>query len=157
MTVNEGTVYHLKEEFFDLTLNCGTKSYSPNGRTFPVYCCFKDKTTQLLWMIPMSKNIKKYRVIHDNEMARYGHCYSIVLGVYDDQEVAFQVQSMFPVMKKHILCNHTRNGKKISVERSLKDKIKFCFDKVQDLNKKGIKVVLHDNRHIERLLNVVSY
>jgi hypothetical protein len=152
MTVNVGTVYHIKKEYFDLTMGCGVKSYSPNGHTFPAYCCFKDKETSLYWLIPMSKNIEKYKAVYDKEMSKYNHCYSIVFGEYDKHLVAFQVQSMFPVLKKHVLYRHTRNRKAILVEHNLREEIKYCFDKMRELDEKGIEGVMHDNRRIERLL-----
>jgi hypothetical protein len=150
--VNVGTVYYISEEFLDLVQEFGIKSKTLGGQTYPAYCCHKDKTTSLIWMIPMSKNTKKFSAVRSKEIAKYGECLSVVIGKYDMQEVAFQVQGAFPVQKKHILYTHTRQRKKVSVEQNLKDEIRHCFDKICDLDERGLARFLHDNKRIEELL-----
>lgn len=151
--IRVGTTYHIKDEFFELARNCEMKR-NLGGKTYPACCCQHDKEKSIYWMIPMSTNINKYRRIRDREFERYGNSMSIVIGDYDGKEVAFQIQSMFPIVKKYILHPHTRNGKVVPIEKSLFYEIQCNFRDMRHLNEKGIECILTD---IGRLENLVTY
>lgn len=38
---------------------------------------------------------KKFKAIHDKQVAKYGKCLTIVLGEFDGKEAAFLLQNMF--------------------------------------------------------------
>ena len=152
MKIKEGFVYHIRDEYFDLVQGCDIKNKANNGKTYPAYCCHKDSSRNIFWMIPMSTNIKKFEGIAEKEMNKYGHCYSVVIGMYDKKDAAFLIQDMFPITKKYILHEHTRKGKIISVNHSLKAEIRHNFDKIMELRNRDVKSTLTDIDYIMQLI-----
>ena len=61
------------------------------------FYCLRDNKTSLLWMVPLSSRVEKFKAIHDKQMAKYGKCLTIVLGEFDGKEAAFLLQNMFPI------------------------------------------------------------
>lgn len=153
MNVKEGMVYHIKDEYFDLVQGCDIKCKSYAGHTYPAYCCFIDKACSTIWMIPMSTKIDKYKAVYDREIEKYGHCMSIVFGIYDKKLVAFQIQNMMPITKKYVLHPHTRNGKPISVEHPVRNEIRSRFDNLRELYQKGVPCLLSDIKRAEHLIH----
>lgn len=150
-SIKVGLAYHIKDEYFELVQNCDIKR-NFGGRTYPACCCLNDEEKSIYWMIPMSTKIEKYKRIHDRELDKYGNVMSVVIGEYDGREVAFQIQNMFPIVKKYILHPHTRNGKTIPVEKSLLSEIQRKFCDLRRLNGKGIACTLTDIRLLEKLV-----
>ena len=67
------------------------------GGTYrPTFYCLRDSKTSLLWMVPLSSRVKKFKAIHDKQVTTYGKCLTIVLGEFDGKEAAFLLQNMFP-------------------------------------------------------------
>lgn len=153
MKVREGFVYHIRDEYFDLVRGYGVKGKTQNGKTFPALCCCKDIENGVLWMIPSSTNIHKYKAIAENELRKYGDCISLVFGVFDTKEVVFQVQAAFPILRKHVLHPHTRRGKMLRVECELSNYVRKCFEKIMELNRYGVKCTLTDVDEIKKLLD----
>ena len=152
MKIKEGLVYHLKDEYFELTGDYGVKRKPDNGKSFPAYCCRKDDTSGLLWMIPMSTKIEKYEAVAEKELRKFGRCFSIVFGTFDARAVVFQVQETFPVLKKHILKPHTRKGGIVRVDPALQEIIRYNFDKLMELYYEGINCVLTDIDGVKQLI-----
>jgi len=152
MRVRKGFVYHIRDEYFDLVRGCGIKNIAENGKTFPAFCCSKDHDNDLLWMVPASTKIEKYKAIAEKELCKYDHCFSVVFGYFDAREVAFLVQDTFPVLKKYILHPHTRKGKVIQVDSGLRESIYYSFEEMMKLHKCGVKCLLTD---IDKIKNFV--
>ena len=157
MKVREGFAYHISDEYFDLAQSYGVKNKTDSGNTFPSYCCSKDSDNGLYWMVPMSTKIGKYGAIIEKETQKYGRCFSVVVGSYDMKEVAFQVQGMFPVKKRHVLHEHTRKGKVVSVSPETRTEIRRCFDKTIELSKKGIICTMTDIASLTQFYSHNSY
>lgn len=60
-----------------------------NGSYRPTFYCLKDEKTSLLWMIPLSSRVDKFKVIHDKQVKKYGRCLTIVLGEFDGKMPLF--------------------------------------------------------------------
>ena len=153
MKVREGLVYHIRDEYFDIVSDCDVKLKPCHGRSYPAYCCHRDFDNAMIWMIPMSKNVEKYCAVYEREMFRYNHCYSIYIGEYDMQKTAFLIQELFPVYKKHILYEHTRKGRAVPVQASMRSGIRHCFDNMMDLSSRGFKCIFPD---IERIMHILA-
>ena len=68
------------------------------GGTYrPTFYCLRDNKTSLLWMVPLSSRVEKFKAIHDKQVTKYGKCLTIVLGEFDGKEAAFLLQNMFPI------------------------------------------------------------
>ena len=153
MKIKEGAVYHIKDDYLDLAQGYGVKSKTDSGHTYPAYCCLKDSDNGVFWMIPISTNIEKYLGIIAKETEKYGRCCSIVIGTYDMKKVAFQIQGMFPVKKRHIHHEHTRKGKAVAVSSEIRGEIRCCFDIAMELNNRGITCTMTDIFSLARLFS----
>ena len=144
MRIQEGFVYHIKDEYFKLASNFVVKHKKHNGHSFPSYCCHVDSAEDILWMIPMSTNSKKYMDVYATELRRYGKCLSIALGTFDNKAVAFQMQDLFPITSDYISHEHVRNGRSVLVNTNLKEKIRCLFDEIMRLRNKRIRCTFTD-------------
>ena len=152
LRIREGSVYHLKDEFYDMMTDHGIICLPASKGRCPLYCCHIDKPAALLWMIPIVANIRKYKPIHDKHVIRYGHCFSLVLGMFGDREVVYKLQDMFPVKKHHIQCAHTSKGKIVPVDQPLRKIIRHCYEEVKQLTDSGIECTFTD---INAILNII--
>lgn len=97
MLYKEGYVYHIKDEYFEKVNDNMLMQNKENGTYRPTFYCLKDEKTSLLWMVPLSSRVDKFRAIHDKQAKKYGRCLTIVLGEFDGKSAAFLLQNMFPV------------------------------------------------------------
>ena len=77
MKIETGYIYHIKDEFFDKITDKGLMINHENGRTRPTYFTIKDG--DILWFIPLSSNISKYRPIIEKKINKYGSCKTIII------------------------------------------------------------------------------
>ena len=61
MKIETGYIYHIKDAFFDKINDRGLMINHENGRARPTYFTIKDK--DILWFIPLSSKIEKYKPI----------------------------------------------------------------------------------------------
>ncbi|MBR3720401.1 MAG: hypothetical protein IKN09_01505 [Clostridia bacterium] len=62
MEVKEGYVYHIKSEFFDLAKDDMLMKNHEGKATRPHYFCLKNEEDGIIWMIPMSSKVQKYKI-----------------------------------------------------------------------------------------------
>ena len=84
MKVQTGYLYHIKDEFFDRINNKGLMINHENGHSRPSYLAIKDDN--ILWFIPLSTKIEKYRTIIENKEKKYGTCKTILIKKIAGQE-----------------------------------------------------------------------
>ena len=152
MNCQEGFVYHIKDEYFEKVKDDNLMQNKEGGAYRPAFFCLRDKNTPLLWMVPLSSRVEKYREIYDKQMQKYGNCLTIVLGEFDGKEVAFLLQNMFPITEYYIEHIHTRNNNPIPVSRSLHQKVRMNMKKLFQLHARGKKVVFPDISRLEKLM-----
>ena len=70
MEIKTGYLYHIKDEFFDQINKEGLMINHENGHSRPSYLAIKDK--EILWFIPLSSKISKYKPIIDRKIKKYG-------------------------------------------------------------------------------------
>lgn len=119
------------------------KNYE-NGKTRPTYFCIKDDDLEILWFIPMSSKVKKYKVIRDEKIKKYGSCDTILIKKFLGKNSVFLLQNMFPTIEKYVDHIHTINGKEVKVIKSVEREIKISFNKVMTLIKKGHNIIFTD-------------
>ena len=70
MKVHTGYIYHIKDDFFDKINDKGLMINHENGKARPTYFTIKDR--DILWFIPLSSKISKYKPIIDGKIKKYG-------------------------------------------------------------------------------------
>lgn len=147
-----GYVYHIKDEYFAKANDPNLMQNKENGNYRPTFYCMRDDKTSLLWMIPLSSRVTKYRTICDKQMKRYGNCLTIVIGEYDGAQSAFLLQNMFPVTEKYLDHVHTRNGNPVPVKHSIQMEITTKMKRILQLHRRGKKVVFPDISKLEKVM-----
>ena len=108
MEIQQGYSYHIKEEFFDIIQDKYLMSNKENGNYRPHFYAIPDKKNQdIYWMIPISSQVGKYKVIIEKKKRKYGKCNTIVIGKFAGKENAFLIQNSFPVIAKYFDHIHT--------------------------------------------------
>ena len=77
MHVQTGYLYHIKDEFFEKINDGGLMINHEKGHSRPSYLAIKDNN--ILWFIPLSTKIEKYRTIIDKKEKKYGTCKTILI------------------------------------------------------------------------------
>ena len=148
MIYQEGYVYHIKDEYFEKVRDSNLMQNKEGGTYRPTFYCLRDNKTSLLWMVPLSSRVEKFKAIHDKQVAKYGKCLTIVLGEFDGKEAAFLLQNMFPIRDYYLDHIHTRNNNPVPVKHSIHREVTTHMKKIRQLHSRGKKVVFPD---IDRL------
>lgn len=138
MKVQTGYLYHIKDEFFDIVKDENLMTNHERGKKRPTYFTIKEKN--ILWFIPLSTKVKKYKLIVDNKIKRYGFCNTILIEKVFDEESAILLQNTFPTLEKYIDHVHTVDGKPAKVPEKLEKIILENFKSLMKLHNRGIKV-----------------
>ena len=152
MLYQEGYVYHIKDEYFEKVNDNMLMQNKENGTYRPTFYCLKDEKTSLLWMVPLSSRVDKFRAIHDKQAEKYGRCLTIVLGEFDGKNAAFLLQNMFPVTEHYLDHIHTRNNNPVPVKHSIHSEINTNMKRLRQLHKRGSKVVFPDITRLEEIM-----
>lgn len=152
MLYQEGYVYHIKDEYFEKVNDNMLMQNKENGTYHPTFYCLKDEKTSLLWMVPLSTRVDKFRAIHDKQAEKYGRCLTIVLGEFDGKSAAFLLQNMFPVTEYYLDHIHTRNNNPVPVKHSIHSEINTNMKRLRQLHKRGRKVVFPDITRLEEIM-----
>ena len=110
----------------------------------------KDK--DLLWFIPLSTKIDKYRKIIEEKKKKYGKCNTILIKRIANKENAILIQNAFPTLPKYLSHPHTINGKIYRVPIGIQKEIKSNFDELIRLKRRGINLFFTD---IDRITEVM--
>ena len=150
MEIKEGYLYHISIDFFQ-KINDPNLSISHSGiHSRPSYFLVKDK--DLLWFIPLSTKIDKYRKIIEENKKNYGKCNTILIKRIANKENAILIQNAFPTLPKYLSHPHTINGKIYRVPIGIQKEIKSNFDELIRLKRRGINLFFTD---IDRITEVM--
>ena len=152
MIYQEGYVYHIKDEYFEKVQDGNLMQNKENGTYRPTFYCLRDEKTSLLWMVPLSSRVQKYKAIHDKQEQKYGRCLTIVLGEFDGKEAAFLLQNMFPVRDCYLDHIHTRNNNPVPVKHSIHKEVSTNMKRLRQLHARGKKVVFPDINRLEQIM-----
>ena len=150
--IKPGYVYHIKDLYFDVAKDDRLMRNRESGSFRPTYFCLKDEKTGLLWVIPMSTRIGKFKAIVEKDTARYGSCQKILIARYGDSKSAFLLQSMFPILPKYINHVHTVAGIPMAVNPVVQDEIIKRFKEVRRFYARGVKMVFPDIDRLEKMM-----
>lgn len=141
MEIKKGYVYHIKDEYFDKISDPTLMRNHENGKTRPTYFCIKEKNSEILWFIPMSSKVEKYKALRKSKIAKYGYCDSIIIRDFLGKEAAFLLQNMFPTIEKYVDHVHIINGVEAKVINKITKELENKFNKLMALHRQGKKVI----------------
>ncbi len=143
MKIQTGYLYHIKDEFFNVVNDDKLMTNHERGKKRPTYFTIKDR--DILWFIPLSSKVDKYKKIIDNKVKKYGRCDTILIREILGKDSAILLQNAFPTLEKYIDHAHLLdNGKPAKVVESLKDEILQNFKYLLKLKSKGINLFFTD-------------
>ena len=148
--VQTGYLYHIKDEFFDRINNKGLMINHENGHSRPSYLAIKDD--DILWFIPLSTKIEKYKTIIDKKEKKYGTCKTILIKKIAGQEQAILIQNAFPTLEKYIQSRHTIDGKFIKISSAVEKEIIDDFEYMLSLKSSGLNLFFTDIDYIKNLM-----
>ena len=151
MKVKTGYIYHIKDEYFDVVDDENLMTNHERGKKRPTYFTIKDK--DILWFIPLSSKVEKYRKIINSKMNKYGRCDTILIRKILGKDSVILLQNAFPTLEKYIDHAHILdNGKPAKVVESLKDEILQKFRYLLKLKSKGVNLFFTD---IDKIKNIM--
>ena len=115
-----------------------------SGKARPTYFCIKNENTNILWFIPMSSKVEKYKKIREDKIKRYGSCDTILIKKFLGKESVFLLQNMFPTIEKYVDHSHIINGVETKVIDQVASEIEVTFNKIMKLVELGKKVIFTD-------------
>lgn len=131
-----------QRRYFEKVQDSKLMQNKQNGTYRPTFYCLRDEKTSLLWLVPLSSRVEKFRAIHDKQVRKYGRCLTIVLGEFDGREVAFLLQNMFPVREYYLDHIHTRNNNPVPVKHSIHREVSANMKRLRQLHARGKKSCL---------------
>lgn len=152
MEYRPGYAYHIRDEYFLKANDSSLMANKENGAYRPTYYCLKDEKTQLIWVVPLSTQMKKYQALYDQKVNRYGECLTIVIGSYDGREVAFLLQNMFPITEEYIDHIHTRKGNPVPVHRTIQGVMEANMRKIRPMIERGVSIVFTDAKRLQDIM-----
>ncbi len=151
MEVTQGYSYHIKDEFFDMIQDKYLMSNKENGSYRPHFLTIQDnKNKELYWMIPISSQVDKYKVIIDKKIKRYGKCNTIIIGTFAGKDNAFLMQNAFPILKKYFDHVHTVDGKPVVIHSKLNRELTVNLREILAMYRRGIRLIFPDIEYIQR-------
>ena len=150
MKVQTGYLYHIKDDFFDRINNKGLMINHENGHSRPSYLAIKDN--DILWFIPLSTKILKYRTIIDKKIKKYGTCKTILIKKIAGREQVILIQNAFPTLEKYIQSMHTIDGKYIKISSAVQKEIIDDFQYMLSLKSSGLNLFFTDIDYIKKIM-----
>ena len=133
MNFVSGRLYFIKDEFFETVGEEYLKMNKDDTQRLHYYA-FKDSSTGLLWVIPCSRQVDKYKAIIEKKKKNGKKHNHIQIIKVNGIEQAFLFQDMFPITENHIknpyikqkVFMEIKDPKKLSaIEDNAKDIIKL--------------------------------
>lgn len=148
--VQTGYLYHIKDEFFNRINNKGLMINHENGHSRPSYLAIKDE--EMLWFIPLSTKIDKYKSIVEKKEKKYGSCKTILIKKIAGREQAILIQNAFPTLEKYIQSRHTVDGKIVKISSAVEREIIDDFEYMLSLKSSGLNLFFADIDYIKNLM-----
>ena len=152
MEIKLGYVYHIKDDYFKVIKDEKLMKNHEGNSTRPNYFCIKNENNKIIWFIPMSSKVEKYKSIIEDKIKKYKKCDTIVIGNYRGKNHAFLIQNIFPITQKYIDHIDTVNGKAFQVPKETRKEIMSKVNKVFKLKQNGINLIFPDIEKIEKQL-----
>ena len=150
MQVQTGYLYHIKDEFFDKVKDKGLMINHENGHSRPSYLAIKDD--DILWFIPLSSKIDKYKSIIEKKEKKYGSCKTILIKKIAGREQVILIQNAFPTLEKYIQSRHTIDGKFIKISSAIEREIVNDLEYMLSLKSEGLNLFFTDIDFIKNVM-----
>lgn len=150
MEVKTGYIYHIKDDYFAKVNDKGLMINHENGHSRPTY--FTIKEYDILWFIPLSSKIEKYKKIVENKEKKYGSCKTIMIREIAGKDSVILLQNAFPILEKYIDHPHVINGKPLKVIDTLKDEILNNFRYMISMKKEGRNLFFSDIDKLKEIM-----
>ena len=150
MKVKTGYLYHIKDIFFDLVNDDRLMTNHERGKKRPTYFTIKDK--DILWFIPISSKVEKYKKIIDDKIKKRGFCDTILIRKILNEDCVILLQNAFPTLEKYIDHAHIVNGAPAKVGSVLKNEILGKFNNLLKLHDRGINLFFPDIDNIKQMM-----
>ena len=131
-----GRLYFIKDEFFE-TVGEEYLKMNKDDTQRPHYYAFKDSSTNLLWVIPCSRQVDKYKAIIEKKKKNGKKHNHIQIIKVNGIEQAFLFQDMFPIIEKYIKNPYIK--RKVFMEIKDPKKLSAIEDNAKDI----IKLMRH--------------
>lgn len=158
MIPSNGCFYYITDEYFndfeDPLLMKNKEMVSGVLHNRPCFYAFKDSSTELYWMIPISSQVTKYKAYYNNKIQKKGYCDTIYFAKVLGHEKAFLIQNMCPISTEYFdnqyFDRNTNNPVRISRkdEKNIISKAK----KILALQRQGKNLIFPDVINIEKQL-----
>ncbi len=153
MKIEEGKFYFLNDSFFEKMKDNNLANNKDNGNKRPCYYCFKDKKEDgLIWFVPISSKVDKYKKIYEDKQKKYKRVDTLVFGKVNGEERIFLIQNMFPTIQKYIEEVYVRKKSEVRITYLLEKEIKEKANIILEIAQKGKKVVFPDIIKIKEML-----
>lgn len=93
MEIKTGYLYHIKDDYFDIVNDDSLMQNHEKGKKRPTYFTIKEKN--ILWFIPISSKVNKYKKIIDKKIERHGFCNTIIIRKIAGEDAAILLQNAF--------------------------------------------------------------
>ncbi len=152
MKIEKKSYYFIKDKYFEFANDPYLLKNKDNGNSRPCFLVEYDNN-QIIWLIPISSKIEKYRKLYNFRISKYKYCNTIVFGEFLEKDCVFLIQNMFPISKKYIANKYVKDKTPVKIDKKLEEEITRKFNEVLKLVRKGRKgIVFPDVLKIEKLL-----
>ncbi len=150
MKIQTGYLYHIKDEFFKKINNANLMINHENGHSRPSYLAIRDN--QILWFIPLSTKVSKYKNIVEHKVKKFGKCKTILIRKIAGREQAILLQNAFPTLERYVQNIHMIDGKIIKVSTYVQKEIVSDLKYLLLLKNRGLNLFFTDIDTIKKII-----
>lgn len=150
MKIKVGGLYHIKDSFFERINDRQLMINHENGHSRPSYLVIKDD--KILWFIPLSTKVNKYKPIIEKKIKKYGSCKGIMIKKIAGRESVILIQNAFPTLEKYIQSRHTVDGREAEVSPTIMKEIIDNFRYLLSLKESGNNLFFTDIDKIKEIM-----
>ena len=154
MNIVEGHFYFVEDSFFAFVADPFLMSNKESGIKRPCFMAI-DQGDGIIWMVPVTSKIAKFRSIYAKKMDSQGKCDTLVFGSLLGRDCVFLIQNIFPIIPEFLSCEYIQasNSTPVSVSGPVVSNIKSKAKKVLAMVKHGKRGLVFPNiLDIERRL-----
>lgn len=114
MDILTGAFYFVSDAFFEKIQDPYLKiNYESTKR--PHYFAFKDKITELYWLVPCSSKVEKFEHLIKEKQKRHKPTDTIKIVKVFGKKTVLLFQDMFPVIAEYIEGQYIKNGQPVRI------------------------------------------
>lgn len=153
MKIEDGKFYFIKQEFFEIFNEYNLMQNKENGNKRPCYFCFRDDIDKdIIWFVPISSKVEKYKRIYEYKRKKYNKVYNFVFGKLLGKEKVFLIQNMFPTTEKFIEGKYMSKNKDVKIPEGLKREIISNARNTIILSKHSTNIIYYDINKMKSVL-----